>query len=85
MKNLPRIIFTLLCIVALVIGTLKFVQDDLLKLKLVTTPSIESDFFAPYKNSYHLRLCPIIAGHSYCVNYEREGEYRISLTDEQVE
>jgi hypothetical protein len=52
--------------------------------KIVVTPRVDSEFFAPYKDSYHLHLCPVVAGNSYCVNYEREGEFRTSLTDEQA-
>jgi hypothetical protein len=46
-----------------------------------STPQVQSDFFVPYKDSYHLRLCPVVAGQKYCVSYEREGEARAQFDE----
>jgi hypothetical protein len=80
-RNLHRIIFAPLCIIALAVGTVKLSQPDPLMPRPVVSPRIESDFFAPYKDSYHLRLCPAIAASRYCVSYEREGDERATFAE----
>jgi hypothetical protein len=48
---------------------------------IARVPQIYSDFLTPYENSFHLRLCPILSGHSHCFSYEREGEARTSFDE----